>query len=248
MKGLLSFTLIFLSTIALSNEATDLISKGEKQLLGSEFQAISTMEVVRGTNKRTLKMRIWLKGRDKAVVKILSPAKDKGTANLRIELGLWQYLPNVERLVKIPPSMMLQSWMGSDFSNDDIVKTSSLVRDYTHKIDKKLIINNERAVQLTCIPKPNAPVVWGKVIEILREKDAALLRREFYTEKGELTRVLVGEEIKVVDGHAIPTILTMTSPKKENNKTILHYEDIKYDQPIDSSIFTQEFLRKTVKD
>lgn len=247
----LFFTIIFLFSQSLSlfaGEATDLIEKGEKQLLGKEFQSLMTMKVVRGQNERSLKMRIWLEGRGKAVVKIVSPIKDRGTGNLRIDLGLWQYLPNVERLVKIPPSMMLQSWMGSDFTNDDIVKTSSLARDYSHAILKKTKVDGEEIVQIVCTPRPTAPVVWGKVIEYLRLKDAALVRREFYSEKNELVRVLTGEKIQLVDGHAIPTVMTMSSPKNELNKTIVIYEDIKFDQKIDASVFTQEFLRKPIKD
>lgn len=246
----LFFTMLILSLplTAFSGEATDLIEKAEKQLQGKEFQATMTMSVVRGSSERNLQMRIWLKGRDNAVVKILSPIKDRGTGNLRLNLNLWQYLPNVERLVKIPPSMMLQNWMGSDFTNDDIVKTSSLARDYTHTIQKKTEKGGQTIVEILCTPKPNAPVVWGKVVEFIRQKDAALVRREFYNEKNELVRVLVGEEIKLIDGHSIPTVMTMSSPKKEGNKTVVRYEDIKFDQGIETSIFTQEFLRKPIKD
>ena len=247
MKYFFTF-LSLLPLLAIAGPATDLIEKSEKQSQGKTFQAVMTMNVIRGSNDRSLQMRMWQKGRDNAVVKILSPVKDRGTGNLRLNLNLWQYLPNVERLVKIPPSMMLQNWMGSDFTNDDIVKTSSLARDYTHTIIKESDLDGHKVVEINCTPKPNAPVVWGKVIEFVRKNDAALVRREFYNEKNELVRILSGEEIKVIDGHAVPTKMTMSSPKKDGYKTVITYKDIKFDQSIESSVFTQEFLRKPVKD
>ena len=122
-----------LSATAATDNATELVKKSEEHTQGKSFQGKMTMLVGHSGSKREMKMRVWQFGHEKALVKILEPQKDRGTGNLRLNFELWQYLPNVNRVIRIPSSMMLQSWMGSDFTNDDLVKASSLSKDYTHK-------------------------------------------------------------------------------------------------------------------
>jgi len=258
-KSLLVYGQFLLLSLALSNSAkadlainTDdkakkMVEKSEAHTRGESLQAEINMTVHTGDTSRNLSFRTWLIGKDKAVIKILSPAKDRDTGNLRLEMNLWQYLPNVDRVVKIPPSMMLQSWMGSDFTNDDLVKSSSLSRDYTHKIEKSESLAEVNAVKIICTPKPDAPVTWGKVILWLRETDSVPLKQEFYSEANELIKVMEGSEIKTFGSHIIPTKLTMSTVKKPGAKTVLEYRTIAFDQKLDEKIFTQDYIRKPVK-
>jgi outer membrane lipoprotein-sorting protein len=258
---LASFTLFFifaalfyipqtiLADIAVSadEKAKKMIERSEAHTRGDSFQAEVAMTVHNGETERNLSFRTWLVGRDKAVIKILSPVKDRDTGNLRLEMNLWQFLPNIDRVVKIPPSMMLQSWMGSDFTNDDLVKSSSLSRDYTHQIEKTETLGGLPAVKIICTPKADAPVAWGKVIVWLRETDSVPLKQEFYSENKELIKVMEGSDIKSFGSHTIPTQLVMSTVKKQGAKTILRYRTVAFDQKLDEKIFTQEYIRKPVK-
>lgn len=204
------------------------------------------MTVYKGDETRTLSMKVWTLGKDKALVKITSPAKEKGVGNLRLELNFWQYLPNVNRVIKVPPSMMLQSWMGSDFTNDDLVRGSSLTRDYEHKIVSKEKIGGVDAIKIECKPKADAPVVWGKVELWVRKADAAPLQQYFYSESGELLKKMLGENLKTFGQYTIPTKLTMMDAKKKGNKTVVEYEasTVKFDSKISDDIFSQNNLKK----
>lgn len=204
------------------------------------------MEVVRPDSKRTLKMRIWSKERTSSLVKIMEPSKDRNTGNLRLDFNLWQYLPNVDRLIRVPSSMMLQSWMGSDLTNDDLVKASSLARDYDSKIDGLEKVNGEEAIRITCIPKPTAPVVWGKVVAWVRKSDSAPLKKAFYSEKQKLLKVFTGSDIKNFNGHVIPTKWVMENSNKPGSLTRIQYTDVTFDAPLSDDLFTQQNLRKPI--
>jgi outer membrane lipoprotein-sorting protein len=229
------------------SRATQLVLKSEEQTRGKSFQGTTTMTVMKGGSTRSITMKVWTVESEKALIKILKPAKDMNTGNLRLNLELWQYLPNIDQLIRIPPSMMLQSWMGSDFTNDDIVKTSSLARDYTHSIVKEETVGGFKAVQILCTPKPTAPVVWGKVVIWVRAADAVPLKQDFYSESGEILKEMVGTDIKSFGTHTIPTTLKMTNLKNPDSSTTLHYDDVVFDRELANSIFTQNNLRKTVR-
>ncbi|RZA08017.1 MAG: outer membrane lipoprotein-sorting protein [Proteobacteria bacterium] len=233
---------------AADSEATQLVEKSETQTRGKSLQAKVSMSVDNGGTHRAMSFRIWSEGKEKALIKVLTPAKDRGTGNLRLDLNLWQYLPNIERVVKIPPSMMLQSWMGSDFTNDDLVKTSSLARDYTHAIEKREDMAGTPSVKIICTPKPDAPVTWGKVILWVRASDAVPLKQEFYLENGELVKVMEGSDIKTFGSHTIPTKLTMRNVKKEGSSTTLEYQKVTFDEKISAKIFSQDNLQRPVSE
>jgi outer membrane lipoprotein-sorting protein len=227
--------------------ASQLIEKAEFQTRGKFVEAHMLMTVVRGSTERNLEIKVWSEGNDKALVKILAPAKDRDTGNLRLKLDLWQYLPNLERTIKIPPSMMLQSWMGSDFTNDDLVKTSSLARDYTHKLVGEEVVNGIKTWKIECTPKSDAAVTWGKVMMWVRNPDAVPVKQEFYAENGELSKIMTGSDLKTFGSHTVATKLSMKLPRKAENETRIEYKSLKFDEPIPASTFSQEFLKKRVK-
>lgn len=245
---------IFFSALTLSTpfagaapSATELIAAAEEHTQGKTFQGEMEMVVQHGDQERKMKMRVWLdRAGDRALVRILEPAKDRGTGNLRLKMDLWQYLPNVNRIIRVPSSMMLQSWMGSDFTNDDLVRASSLKKDYTHKILSKEKLGSFKSIKLELLPKPDAPVVWGKVHMWVRDPDAVPLRQEFYNEQMELVKVMNGEKVVSFGSHTIPTVVTMINEKKRGNKTVMIYnpKSIIYDKSLSNEIFTQLNLQR----
>ncbi|MBK7963629.1 MAG: outer membrane lipoprotein-sorting protein [Bdellovibrionales bacterium] len=244
MKKLIILALLSFPHIADSNNeknsAEVLIRKAEDNLRGTSQEGRVVMEIYSQDSKRTIKFDYWTKDRNKALIKILEPLKESGSGNLRIDLNVWRYLANTDRVIKVPPSMMLQSWMGSDFTYDDLVKVSSLSEDYVYKT----LSANASVVKIECLPKPSAPVVWGKIIETIRIDGAVTLEREFYNEKGEKLKTMTGENIRKVGTHQVPHLLTMINHKKQNTKTIIKYTRIQYDKEVSDSFFSQKSLKE----
>jgi outer membrane lipoprotein-sorting protein len=239
---------LLISTCASSAtvNATALIQKAENQSRGNDFKSKMVIKVMRGDDIRTMEVRIWTLTTELAILKILNPVKDRFGGNLRENSSLWQYLPNVDRIIRIPASLMGQPWMGSDFTNDDVVRASSWSRDYTHEIIGEETINSVKTVKVECTPKKNAPVVWGKIIIYLRKADSVLVKQEFFNERLELVKYTVGSNFKTAGTHTIPSLLTMYTTKYPDHRTILEYKDFAFDSGIPKSTFTQEYLKKKI--
>lgn len=240
--------LLFAPKFSYGLDANEIVSRIEQQSMGRSFQGRLRMTVERPEGKRTLEILSWTEGKEKALIKVLKPEKDRGTANLRLDFNLWQYLPKIERVIKVPPSLMLQSWMGSDFTNDDLVKTSRLSRDYECRIEKEEIIGKQKLTKLTCPPKPDAAVVWGRLEIWVEPKEAVVVRQFFYLENGQKVKELEGSEIKKFGTHTIASRLQMkTLNNEKKTTTTLEYLDAKFDITIDKSIFTQSQLQAPLK-
>ena len=240
MKWLLS--LLLLSTILLANEAQAIIKKLEKNLRGDYMYSTMSMIVTSKRGKRTVKIESWSEGNDKSFIKILYPKKDKGITFLKIDNQMWQYIPKIERTIKIPPSMMLQSWMGSDFTNDDMVKESSLEEDY----NAKLLSKQGNVATLELIPKPNAAVVWGKIIIDVDLRNAVPLKETYYDDMMKKVRIMTFSKIEQHGTHRVPMVMELKplDPTKKKNRTKIIFEKINYDTKIDASYFTKQALKR----
>ena len=248
-KIILILLLIFAAFPSIAAENKDgkaLITKMIDTMRSHVNVSAYEMIVQRPQWTRSFKMKVWdQRLKKKVFVRILEPAKDKDVSFLRIGYNLWNYLPSVEKVMKMPPSMMLQPWMGSDFSNDDLVKESSYIDDYEHKIVGEEMQAGLKIIQVEMIPHKNAPVVWGKVIYWIREKDKLPVRQHFIDEGGNLIKELTYSDFKVLDGVLLPTRWEMTPVKKEGQKTTLHLLSIDFDPvpALSEAIFTEKNLR-----
>lgn len=224
--------------------AKDIIKKVDDLLRGDSAHSLMEMTIINPRWTRTLRMESWEVGRKRTLVRILSPKKEEGVGSLKIDYQMWNYLPRVERVIKIPPSMMMSSWMGSDFTNDDLVKESSIVEDYEHTLTGKVDLNGTQAYRVVAIPKPDAPVVWGKLVFFVRAEDYVPLRQEYFSESKELVRYLDFGDIRQMGGRILPTHWEMVPLKKKGKKTLVKMIDIKFDLPIDDNVFTLRNLKK----
>jgi len=240
MKWLLSLLLITFSLHA--NEAQAIIKKLEKNLRGDYMYATMKMIVTSKRGQRTVKIESWSKGNDKSFIKILYPKQDQGITFLKIDTQMWQYIPKIERTIKIPASMMLQSWMGSDFTNDDMVKESSLEEDYS----SKLISKNGNMATIELIPKENAAVVWGKIIVDVDVKNAVPFKEIFYDDMMQKVRVLTFSKVEKHGTHMVPMVMELKplDPEKKKNTTKVIYGKVDYDARIDPSYFTKQALKR----
>lgn len=245
MKDILVFLLTVLFPIWLqAQNATDIVKKSEDNLRGKSTIAEMSLKVVRPTWNRTMHMKSWMKGNDYAVILIQSPAKDKGTAFLKRNKEVWNWLPTLERTIKLPPSMMSQSWMGTDFTNDDLVKESSATNDYTHKLLGEEPIDGILCYKIEFIPKPDAAVVWGKIISWIDKQNYLQLRTEFYDEDGYLVNTMRGSKVQKMGGRLIPTFIEMIPADKEGHRTEITYKAMQFNPEINDNFFTTQNLKK----
>ncbi|HET7372853.1 MAG TPA: outer membrane lipoprotein-sorting protein, partial [Gemmatimonadaceae bacterium] len=223
--------------------ARDVVDRAEGAMWGKTLQAQLTMTVTTPRWTRTLELSTWIERPRRSFIRILAPAKEAGIGSLRIGGEMWNYLPAVERTIKIPPSMMLQPWMGSDFTNDDLVKESSLIDDYTHRFVAG--DTSDAAVYVVeSTPKPDAAVVWGRIVMRVRRSDFLPTREEFYDERGALVRVMTFSDIRTLGERTIPTKWEMRPTAKPGNVTTVVMTRATYDAPIASDVFTQRNLEK----
>lgn len=223
--------------------AHDIVERAEQVLWGRTLQARLTMTVRTPRWERSLTLESWMDRPNRTFIRILAPAKEAGIASLRIGGEMWNYLPAVERTIRIPPSMMLQSWMGSDFTNDDLVKESSMADDYTHRVIGADTADVPAYV-VEAIPKPDAAVVWGRLVLRIRKADFLPVSVEFYDERGTVVRVLTYSGIKPIGGRSIPTRWEMRPTAKPGNLTTIVLDQATFDKPISADVFTQRNLTK----
>jgi outer membrane lipoprotein-sorting protein len=224
--------------------AKEIIQKADDKTRGLSSQGTMTMTVIRPDWSRTITMKTWSKGREYSLVLITAPAKDKGQVFLKIKTEMWNWVPSIDKTIKIPPSMMLQSWMGSDFTNDDLVKQSSIVVDYTHKLLGRETVRGMECYKLELIPLPEASVVWGKIISWITVKGFDLWKSEYYDEDMILVNEENGFDIKKMGDRDIPTRMEMSPVNKKGNKTIFEINTIRFNIPIEESFFSQQNMKK----
>jgi outer membrane lipoprotein-sorting protein len=241
----ISVTILFLlSTLyGLSQTAKDIVQKADEKMRGTTSQVELTIKTIRPTWTRSMDVKAWMKGSDYSMILIQSPAKDKGIVFLKRKKEVWNWMPALERTIKLPPSMMSQSWMGTDFTNDDLVKESSIVNDYNHNITGDTIIDNRNCYIIQMIPKPEAAVVWSKLIICIDKKDFLELHTKFYDEDGKLINTMSAYDVKIMDGRLIPTRFEMIPMDKKNQKTEMIYRAVKYNRPIEDGFFTAEKMK-----
>jgi outer membrane lipoprotein-sorting protein len=170
---------------------------------------------------------------------VLSPRKDRGVATLKIDKEMWNYFPKINKVIKVPPSMMMGSWMGSDFTNDDLVREVSLVKEYD--VSKKVEGENYR---LTLIPKDNTVTVWGKIEFIVNQQTLLPMEQSYFNEKGEKVRSMAFSDIRDFNGKKMPAIMTMIPLNKSGHKTVIEYVEAEFDSELGDNIFTLRNLQK----
>ena len=205
---------------------------------------ILTLAVTTTNWQRTLTLEQWSKGKDSHLIKILKPKKEKGLATLRIDNNVWNYMPKVKKVIKIPSSMMSSSWMGSHFTNDDLVKQSRMVKDYDFSITFEGIRDGVNIVEITCIPKKNAAVVWGKVEVVVYREDFIPLRLIYYDEDLNLSRKLEFSNIQIFDNKKIPLQMQMIPEDEPGESTTVQWKEIKFDLTISDDFFSLRKLQE----
>jgi outer membrane lipoprotein-sorting protein len=243
MRYILFFLIIGFAKTVLCQSAKEIVQKADSKMRGATMQAEIVIKTIRPTWTREMQCKTWMKGNNLAMIYIQSPAKDKGIAFLKRKREVWNWMPTLERNIKLPPSMMTQSWMGTDFTNDDLVKESSVVEDYNQMLIGDTIIQSRDCYIVQMIPKPETPVVWSKVIVCIDKNDFLELHSRFYDEDGKLTNTMNSYDIKLMHDRVIPTRFEMIPTDKKGQKTEMIYKNIQYDKPISDNFFVVEKMK-----
>ncbi|MBY6185138.1 outer membrane lipoprotein-sorting protein [Marinobacter hydrocarbonoclasticus] len=240
----LTLTLLFpLAANADTPDPTEIVRLSDAQMRGDASYSEATMNIIRPDWTRSMSMKSWTKGQELSLVLITAPARDKGSASLKRYREMWNWLPSIERVVKIAPSMLGQSWMGSDFTNDDLINQSSIVVDYTHQFVGSDVYDGEATWVIDAIAKPDAPVVWSKVR--LWISKASHLQRQvaFYDEFDELVNTLKTYDIQQMGGRAVATRMEMVPADKPGQKTEILTHSAQFNFEIDDGFFSQSQMK-----
>ncbi|MGB0936263.1 MAG: outer membrane lipoprotein-sorting protein [Colwellia sp.] len=245
MLKLISMALFSLSTLLPSftsfadDDAASLLKKMDELFRSKSSAATMKMKIETPNWQRTLEMQSWTLGMDDTFIRVLSPRKDRGVTTLKIDNEMWNYFPKINKVIKVPPSMMMGSWMGSDFTNDDLVREVSLVDEY--QVTKALDAENYR---LTLTPKNKTVTVWGRIEIVVNQQSLLPVEQSYFNEKGEKVRTMLFSDIRDFNGKKMPAIMTMMPLNKTGHKTVIEYVDAEFDIELDSSIFTLRNLQK----
>lgn len=233
-------------TVAQTDEkAKEIVQKAQNITLGTNSSSTMTMNIIRPEWNRSVTMQSWSMGTDYYLIYVIAPAREKGQVFLKREKNMWNWMPSIGRMIKIPPSMMMSSWMGSDFNNDELMKESSLIVDYTHKIVGEEKLDGYDCYKIELIPLPQAPVVWNKVFLWISKEHDFGLRSEFYGKNDELVNLQIASDIKMMDGRLLPSKMIMEPVQKEGQQTILIIEKIKFNDPIiNENMFSQQMMKQ----
>ena len=225
------------------SDPTEIVDCVDRIMRGESSRGVVTMDVVTEHWSRTMEMQVWSLGTDYALVRILSPRKDAGTATLKAGNEIWNYLPRVDRTIKIPASLMSASWMGSHFTNDDLVKESRLIEDYEITLAYEGERDGVEVWEFDLVPRPEAPVVWGRIAYQVRQSDAMPVYARYYDEDGELVRTMTFFDYRELGGRLVPAAMRVVPEDKPDEFTEIRYSELEFDVDIDEEFFSLRRLR-----
>jgi outer membrane lipoprotein-sorting protein len=225
-------------------DAREIIRKTEDQLRGNSSEASISMSVIRPDYTRNVSFKSWALGEDFGLTLITAPSRDRGMAFLKRGREVWNWQPSIDRTIKMPPSMMMQGWMGSDLTTEDLVRQNSILNDYHHKLLADADVNGNICYAIELSPKAQAAVVWGKLIMYVGKSDYLQYKTEFFDEDMELVNTITGNVPKTFGSRTVLTELEVVPKGKPGHKTIFKYESLEFDIALQESFFSLQNLKR----
>ncbi|MCP4457845.1 MAG: outer membrane lipoprotein-sorting protein [Cytophagales bacterium] len=244
MKFIKLLVALFISNVLFAQSPFEIIKKADEKMQGKSNRGTMTMTIVRPKWTREVTMKTWGKGTEYSLVLITAPARDMGMGTLKRQKELWNWQPSIDRVIKLPPSMMMQSWMGSDFTNDDLVNQSAMVTDYTYELLGDTLIGKYDTWKVALIPKEETAVVWGKIEAYISKDDYFQMIFKYYDEDDYLVNTMIMSDIKKMGNLTIPTKMEMIPAENPDQKTILTYSNFEFDIELADSFFSLQNLKR----
>ncbi len=243
--ALLVLPALFLCAAAVradGESASEIVHRAFNYMRGKTSVATVEMTIHRPDWERSMTIRGWTRGEKDSIFWITEPPKDRGNGTLKKGTEMWMYNPKINRVIKVPPSMMSQSWMGSDFSNNDLARADSIIRDYDHFLEETRVEEGMKVYAIRSVPRPGAPVVWGMERLLIRE-DGIFLKEIFYDQDGEPVKILTTDRIEPMGERLFPVLWTMARADRKDEYTVVRYDRIRFDVDIPEGFFTLSNLR-----
>lgn len=245
IKHLLTLSVLLCALVGASQgHADEILRKMETVMRGDQLYAEITMEIVRPRYTREMTMKSWAMGEDYSLILVTEPARDRGTAYLKREREIWNWMPSIDRMIKLPPSMMGQSWMGTDFTNDDLVRESSVIDDYTHRIVREELVGEVLCYVIELVPKPDKPIVWSKVLMWIAKDGYFQVKVEQYDERGGLVNTLSFGKVRTFGKRTLPTEIILEPATKRGHRTVLRNDVMDFNPDFDESFFSVMNLQR----
>ncbi len=246
---LIGFSVLLFNTAVIAQvnadvTAKDIIDKANELIRGKTSVSEMEMVISRPKWERKLRFKAWSKGIDYSLIYVTYPIKEKGQVFLKRNKDMWNYMPNIEKMIKIPPSMMMQSWMGSDLTNDDLVKGASIVEDYKHTIIREEEMDGYKCWVIELVPKEDAVVVWGKIISWVSQNGYMTLKNEYYDEDEYLINTERLSKIKDVGDRIMPTYFEVIPEGKEGHKTTMEFTKVGFNMPLEDNFFSIQNMKR----
>ncbi|MFH1723491.1 MAG: outer membrane lipoprotein-sorting protein [Elusimicrobiota bacterium] len=221
-------------------DAEALVRRVETAHRGKTSRAVARMRIVTEFWKRELTMEMWGEGRERFLAVVRSPKKERGTATLKRDDEVWNYLPKIDRLIKVPSSLMGDSWMGSHITNDDLVKEDKIEELFDLTVESV----EGSTVTILCVPKPDAAVVWGKIVYHVDQERLIALDVDYYDEDGEKVRTLAFDKVEKIAGRWIPLRIKILPVDNPDERTEIVYDELELDIPLKKGLFSLRGLRR----
>ncbi len=247
MKKILTlFFILFSSILITAQDAETIVQKAYNKTEGSSQYAEMTMQIVRPKWQRQISFKFVSLNKKYSLVLITAPAKEKGQTFLKVKNEMWMWNPKISRVIKLGPSMMSQGWMSSDYSNDELLNSGSIITDYNKKIIGSEKINNIDCYKIQLKPKSNKNIIWGKQILWISKNSDLILKQQFFDEDNFLVKTHLASDIKIMDGRKIPTKFEIIDEDNPDNKTVITINQIKFNIKIDKTFFSQQNMRRGI--
>ncbi|MCD4772925.1 MAG: outer membrane lipoprotein-sorting protein [Bacteroidales bacterium] len=225
--------------------AKEIVVKANDLVMGNSSFSKMKMTIVRPEWSRTVSMQSWSIGNDYYMIYITAPARDNGQVFMKRLVDMWNWMPSIDRMIKIPPSMMMSSWMGSDFSNNDLMKQNSIIVDYSHKIISSDSLENYDCYKIELIPLPESPVVWNKVIMWIEKNHYYQLKCEYYGNDNTLVNIEKASNVQQMGDRKIPTKLEIIPVQKKGHKTVLDIVHQEFNvKKVTKDFFSQQMMKR----
>lgn len=220
----------------------EIIDEVDRLMRGESSTGRMRMEIDTENWSRTLEMRVWSLGTEYSLIRVDSPRREAGSATLKVENEVWNYFPRADRTMKLPPSMMLGAWMSSHFTNDDLVKESRIIEDYDIVISFEGDRDGEEVWEFTMTPKPEAPVIWGRIVQQIRKRDRMPVWARYYDEDGTVSRTITFRDFGSLGGRLVPTRMVI-QPADSEERTVVTYLELQFDVGLEVDFFSLRNLR-----
>ena len=244
VASLLLAAVLLLPAISGAIDATEILEQVDDLWRGESSFAEMTMEVVTEHYERSMKLKAWSLGKEHSLFIITYPPKDRGVATLKAEKDIWNYLPRVNRVIRVPTSMMMANWMGSHFTNDDLVKESRMSEDYDAKVTFEGEKDGISVYEIALLPKPEAPVVWGRIEITVIQETLIPTRSLYYDEDGVLSRTMLFDDVKKLGGRLVPATMVLVPEDKPEEKTVIIYDSLELGLGLKPDFFSRNTLTR----